>query len=134
MLCLTALANSSCVAPLIVISVIRFEISPICLPVFFMSLALPLEISSSEYAYDILGSNPSSPLRGGVEVIFTLPDLSCVGIHITVSPSKSAPDKRSATLLLIPTASVMSLPRSFTAVCCLLLTVNIGISNVPPCG
>ena len=39
------------------------------------------------------------PFNGGVDVTLTFPP---VGMTITVSPSKSAPDRRSATLLLIP--------------------------------
>jgi hypothetical protein len=50
---------------------------------------------------------------------------------MTVSPSKSAPDKRSATLEFIHTASNAFLPISFSASFCLLLTVKIGISNRP---
>ena len=81
--------------------------------------------------YCILGSNPSSSFSGGLFLIFTpLP----VGITIAVSPSKSAPDNCSATLELIHTASNAFLPIIFSASTCLLLTVKIGISNIPPCG
>ena len=82
--------------------------------------------------YSSLGSNPSSPLRGGVDLIFTFPAGSCVGIHITVSPSKSAPDNLSATFFVIPIASEEVLPIISFPSLFLLLTVNIGISNVPP--
>ena len=51
---------------------------------------------------------------------------------ITVSPSKSAPDNILAVVALIPIASnplavIISLPSLF-----LLLTLQIGISKVPP--
>ena len=57
---------------------------------------------------------------------------SFVGIHITVSPSKSAPDNRAATSDVIPTASIDEGPIIFSPSLLRLLTVNIGISNVPP--
>jgi hypothetical protein len=52
----------------------------------------------------------------GVDVILTpfLP-VVLVGMHITVSPSKSAPDNLSAIFLFIPTASIDVLPINFSA-------------------
>ena len=112
-------------APFRVISVIKLLILPISVWVFFISLKVPSFLPP----YSNIGSNPSRPFNGGVDVILTLPP---VGITITVSPSKSAPDKRAATLLLIPIASAGVFPKILRASACLLLTVRIGISNVPP--
>ena len=114
-------------------SVIRLEIIPIC---FWVSFILLVLVSPSGILYDLeskstILSNPFVFL-GSTEAILTFPLLSCVGIHITVSPSKSAPESLSATLLLIHIASVASVPKSFLQTACLLLTVTIGISNVPP--
>ena len=92
-----------------------------------------MSVLISSYLYDFV-SNPFKPGNSGVLVIFTFPFLSWVGITITVSPSKSAPDKRSATDFLIPTASILSTPIIFLAWAFLLFTVKIGISNVPPWG
>ena len=86
------------------------------------------------YWYESLGSNPFNPSKGLALDIRTLPCLSSVGIHITVSPSKSAPDNCSATLELIPIASWGLVPNIDLACFCLLLTVSTGISNIPPWG
>ena len=123
-LCRTALSISLRGAPIKVISVIRFEITPISI-CFWFSLRTRIP---SRLGYSILGSKFLRPSKYGVDLILVLPP---VGITITVSPSKSAPDNRSATLLLIPTASI-ALPRTRLASGCLLFTVRIGISKVPP--
>ena len=112
-------------------SVIKLEILPISTCVLSEVLVFMYFIPGIS-GYCILGSNPSSSFSGGLLVMLTLP--FPVGITITVSPSKSAPDKRSATLLFIHTASSGFLPIIFAASFCLLFTVSIGISNNPPCG
>ena len=129
MLCLTALASSSSVAPRRVISVIRFDTIPIscCFSPFFINLT-PV-FPSVEYS--VFASKSLRSLRGRVDLIFTL---SFVGITTTVSPSKSAPDSLSATLEFIPTASCISSPKVALAFLFLLLTVRTGISKVPPWG
>ena len=78
--------------------------------------------------YASLGSKFFNPSNGLVEVIFTLLDN---GIVVTVSPSKSAPERIPAVLLLIPIASNGVVPIIFFPSAFLLLTVRIGISNVP---
>ena len=86
--------------------------------------------------YASLGSKPSNPLKAGVEVMLILLffPFPLVGISITVSPSKSAPERRLATELFIPTASILFGPIILEASFCLLLTVKTGISYVPAWG
>ena len=126
----TARTNSSGRAPLIVISVIRLDTIPIwrC----FISgeiKRLSLGLMSFGKAYDSLGSNPWSPFNGAAFLIWPL----LFGITCTVSPSKSAPDRRSATLELMPTAS-LALPMYLRPSLFRLFTTSSGISNRPACG
>ena len=125
--CLTALVSSSVEAPLRVMSVIKFDITPISLPTFSFFILTELGVAG----YSFLLSKVIRPLSGAVDVMLTpLP----VGITITVSPSKSAPDSLSAFFELIQMASLGLVPIMLTASLFLLLTLRIGISKVPPCG
>ena len=124
--CRTARAISAWFAPPIVISVMRFETSPI-----FICFCLEVMGFIPGYAgYIALGSKSFSPLRAGEVLTFPL----LLGMQRTESPSKSAPDKRSATLGWIPIASLTLVPMAFLAWGFLLLTVSSGISNRPPWG
>ena len=125
-LCLTAFAKSASLAPFIVMSVMRLEILPISVWVFFITL-IP-----SRYGYSVFGSKPLRSFSCSLDTILTLLFEELQGITITVSPSKSAPDNLSATLLFIPMASLGVFPNIFCASRCLLFTFNIGISKVPP--
>ena len=125
--CLTARSISSMSAPLMVISVMRLETFPI-----WVCFWKPLRLTSREVAdlYDSFGSNSIRSLRAFSTLMFC----PFVGITRTVSPSKSAPESCSATLWLIPTASlefgvIVSRPSLF-----LLFTISLGISNFPPWG